>query len=605
MYSLRTIIFLFVFIFCSYSVSADKPPTVRSIVFSGNLHLQDARLSEQMNTREKTFLQRLLFWKPSPLYNPVLLEDDLDRIKSFYARNGFPGVTIKQNTTFVRKGKQAQIEIQIAEGKPVKVGDITWRKLSDSITAKILEDALKDFPLTQGQVFKDHSVFEAENEVWKSFSDQGYPLARITRDLKLNQDTSIANILFSVQPGHLIRFGDIQIFGDSLVPESYIRQNISVIPGAIFSTKEMDKTQMKLVSLDLFRYVTVRAQADSLVRNQAPVAIRVNELPRWSLRAGAGYGTEDKQRLSLNLMRRSFLGGARKLIFSAKHSYYEPVDLSLKFIQPNFPFDRVDMSVSPFYLHQKERSFEVFKTGAGITFQHPMKGRSSVWLNLGFERNRVEDRSTEGDFLDLEDLILLNNKAGITVGALIDKANDLFDPGRGYKISSQLTLMGPGSISDYSFAKFMIDGSRYLPLGSGLTLATRFKTGIITPLGKSELTPIEDRFLAGGANSLRGWSRNRISPVDEDGNQLGGDTMLETGIELRFPVYEIFGAALFMEAGNVWRDAYKYDFRSLRYDFGAGLRIKTPIGPARIDLATPVFEGKPEPQLFITIGHAF
>ena len=142
-------------------------------------------------------------------------------------------------------------------------------------------------------------------------------------------------------------------------------------------------------------------------------------------------------------------------------------------------------------------------------------------------------------------------------------------------------------------------------MGSGMIMAARLKTGIIMPLGKSGVTPIEDRFLAGGANSLRGWARNRISPVDESGNQLGGDTMFESGIEFRFPIYEIFGAAVFMEAGNVWREAYKYDFLDMRYDIGAGLRIKTPIGPARIDLATPVFEGKPQPQLFITIGHAF
>ena len=605
MHSRHTLVFLFTFLLFFHAAWAEKPPTVRSIQFLGNSHIQDARLSEQMNTREKTFIQRLMFWKSSPIFNQVLLEDDLNRIKSFYARNGFPGIGIQQKTSFVRNGKRAAIEIQISEGKPVKVGDIEWTKISDSITATILRNALEDFPLKQGQIFRDHSIFEAENNVLKSFSDQGYPLAHISRDLKLDKDTSYAHIHFSVKPGHLIHFGDIHISGDSLVPESYIRQNITLTPGAIFSMKEMNKTQMKLGSLDLFRYVTVRAQTDSLIRNQAPVIIRVSELPRWSVRAGAGYGTEDKQRLSLNLMRRSFLGGARKLILSAKHSYYEPIDVSLKFIQPNFPFERIDMSVSPFYLHQKERSFEVFKTGAGITFQHAMKGRSSVWLNLGIERNRIEDRSKDGDFLDLEDLILLNNKAGITVGTLIDKGNDLFDPTRGFKISSQLTLMGPSLISDYSYGKFMIDGSRYLSLGSGLTFATRLKTGFIMPLGKSEVTPIEDRFLAGGANSLRGWARNRISPVDDEGNQLGGDTMLETGVELRIPVYEIFGAALFMEAGNVWREAFKYDLQNLRYDVGAGLRIKTPIGPARIDVATPVFEGKPEPQLFITIGHAF
>lgn len=605
MHSRHTIILLLTLALLSYTAWADKPPTVKTIRFTGNVHIEDGRLEEQMNTREKSFIQRLTFWKPGLIYNPVILEDDISRITGFYARNGFPAVSIQQSTAFVRKGKRAIIDIEIREGKPVRIGEIKWNELSDSVTVDILGQALKDLPLEKDQIFRDHLVFAAENKVVKRFSDRGFPLARVSRNLSLDHDTSFANIRFKIDPGPFIRYGDIYVVGDSLVPESYIRQNITLKPGQIFSIKELDKTQMKLVSLDLFRFITVRALIDSLAGNRVPVVIRVSEMPRWSVRAGAGYGTEDKQRFSLNVMRRSFLGGARKLVLSAKHSYYEPIDISLKFIQPNFPLEGIDMSVSPFFLHQKEQSFEVRKTGAGITFQHALKGRSSVWLNLGMERNDVEDRSTERNLEDLEDLILLNNKAGITLGTMIDKSNDMFDPIRGYKISSQLTLMGPDKISDYSYYKFMADGSKYFPMGSGMIMAARLKTGIIMPLGKSGVTPIEDRFLAGGANSLRGWARNRISPVDESGNQLGGDTMFESGIEFRFPIYEIFGAAVFMEAGNVWREAYKYDFLDMRYDIGAGLRIKTPIGPARIDLATPVFEGKPQPQLFITIGHAF
>lgn len=604
-HSRQTIICFFTIILLSHVAWADNPPTIKSIQFSGNVHIEQSSLAGQMNTRQKSLIQRLMFWKPGITYNPVILEDDITRLNSYYARNGFPGVKIEQSTSFVRNGKRAVIEIMIREGKPVRIGEVIWNNLADSVTASILREALKDFPLKQGQIFRDHSVFAAENGVVKSFSDKGYPLASISRNLSLNQDTSFANIRFSIKPGPFIRFGNIQIVGDSLVPKSYISQNITLKAGGVFSLKEMDKTQMKLGSLDLFRYVTVRAQTDSLAGNQAPVVVRVSEMPRWSVKAGAGYGTEDKQRLSLNVMRRSFLGGARKLVLSAKHSYYEPVDISIKFVQPNFPFERVDMSFSPFYLHQKEQSYEVRKTGAGVTFQHAFKGRSSVWLNLGMERNNVDDRSSGGILKDLDDLILLNNKAGITLGTSIDKANDMFDPGRGYKISSQLTIMGPDKISDYSYYKLLADGSKYFPLGFGTTLATRIKTGIIVPLGKSEVTPIEDRFLAGGANSLRGWARNRVSPVDDAGNQLGGNTLFESGVEIRFPVYEIFGGALFMEAGNVWRNSYSYNFRDLRYDMGAGFRIKTPIGPARIDLATPIFEGKPKPQLFITIGHAF
>ncbi len=81
--------------------------------------------------------------------------------------------------------------------------------------------------------------------------------------------------------------------------------------------------------------------------------------------------------------------------------------------------------------------------------------------------------------------------------------------------------------------------------------------------------------------------------------------MLEGSAELRFPLYGIFSAAVFMDIGNVWLESWDFNLPGLQYDFGLGLRVKTPVGPIRLDLATPIFNEKFSTQFFITIGHAF
>jgi outer membrane protein insertion porin family len=86
---------------------------------------------------------------------------------------------------------------------------------------------------------------------------------------------------------------------------------------------------------------------------------------------------------------------------------------------------------------------------------------------------------------------------------------------------------------------------------------------------------------------------------------IGGNSVLEGSAEVRFPVYEIFGGAAFMDFGNVWPKAFNYNLERLKYDVGLGVRVKTPIGPIRLDLATPVFENKFRTQFFISIGQAF
>lgn len=602
---LRLATFSFLYVMFSYEVYSRNIPSVGSITIRGNEAIKEAVLRSQMNTRPKAFLERLTFWKPGPVYMSAILEDDLSRLRNYYIRHGYPAVAISHQVNPIKGGRKILIDIDIKEGNPVIVNDISWNVLKDSMANVVFDKGLHGLPVKTGTVFKDHELFASENRIVRVFSDNGYPRAKITRTITVQPDTSLADIRFAIQPGPRTYFGELRITGDSLVPRQYILQHVTFKPGMLFSSGAMDATQRRLSSLDMFRFVTVRTATDSIVNNRAPVTIRVGELPRWSLKTGIGYGAEDKLRISLNLTKRGFLGGARKLIFSAKHSWFEPADISFRFIQPNFPGYKVDMAINPFFLHERERSYEVKRLGTVIAFQYPFSGKSSAWLNWSVERSNVQITSPDFDPDILEKFELLNNKSGFTLGATLDKSNDLFDPTRGWKFSGNFTWMGPGFLSRLTYTRLILEGSKYHHIGAGVHLAARMRAGVMQPTGSTGVTPLEDRFLLGGANSLRGWARNQIAPAGQGELQLGGNSMLETGLEFRVPVYEIFGAALFLDAGNVWQDAFAHDVTDLLYNAGIGLRVRTPIGPGRVDLAVPLNEKNFRTQLFITIGHAF
>jgi outer membrane translocation and assembly module TamA len=53
--------------------------------------------------------------------------------------------------------------------------------------------------------------------------------------------------------------------------------------------------------------------------------------------------------------------------------------------------------------------------------------------------------------------------------------------------------------------------------------------------------------------------------------------------ELRVPLGDTFGAALFTDIGNLWRDFGNVNLAHLRYTAGIGLRVQTPIGPLAFD----------------------
>ena len=95
------------------------------------------------------------------------------------------------------------------------------------------------------------------------------------------------------------------------------------------------------------------------------------------------------------------------------------------------------------------------------------------------------------------------------------------------------------------------EARKYTTLYKQLVLATRLEGGFMKALRSAELTPIADRFYAGGSNSVRGWARFDLGPKSEDNLPLGGNSLLETSIELRYPIWNIISGVVFCDAGNV------------------------------------------------------
>jgi outer membrane translocation and assembly module TamA len=59
--------------------------------------------------------------------------------------------------------------------------------------------------------------------------------------------------------------------------------------------------------------------------------------------------------------------------------------------------------------------------------------------------------------------------------------------------------------------------------------------------------------------------------------------MMTATAEARIRILPRVIAAVFVEAGNVWQDAWAVHVNDLLYDMGPGLRFTTPFGQFRVD----------------------
>ncbi len=217
--------------------------------------------------------------------------------------------------------------------------------------------------------------------------------------------------------------------------------------------------------------------------------------------------------------------------------------------------------------------------------------------------------------------------AGVEVaGALPFLLNALFEPQNPEPIIFGLRYN--------QFLRFNTQIAVGIPTAGNSTFAWKIFAGYLVPYLRSSNTPLERRFNAGGPNSLRGWGFNLLGPgntLDTNAaiSRLGSDVKLEVSIEERFNFFRFFGypsgMVIFMDAGNIWTRsgenalALPTLLSETAWNAGFGIRLGTPIGPLRLDLAYRVYDpSQPvdarwairrwqlfSPQINFGIGEAF
>ena len=204
----------------------------------------------------------------------------------------------------------------------------------------------------------------------------------------------------------------------------------------------------------------------------------------------------------------------------------------------------------------------------------------------------------------------------VTASGALPRVNNPIDPTRGYILQLELAhasrLIGSSELLE--FTRGIAEASWYRPVGRESVLSWRVKGGLIfaPQIASGSLEgiyiPPEQRFYAGGPSDVRGFRRNELGPVvyvapevavngdgvPTDTNQVravatGGNSLMVANVELRFPspvFSERLRLAAFIDGGTLWqRGVDGAEGPLLRITPGFGLRVGTPLGPARLDIA--------------------
>jgi len=392
-----------------------------------------------------------------------------------------------------------------------------------------------------------------------------------------------------------------------------ISREILVRKGDPASRRLILESKRRLESLGIF--ADVKVDEVLTAADVANVVVTVREGSRNYASLGVGLETRNEPRsLALwennirlrgtaEFIRSNIFGTAAQVSLVSQFSLIEKRAV-LSWEQPYFLGIPMQTYLNAFLEGEDRLSFGFERRGVSLNTVKPFPNGYLLLGTISLSRTRL----TYLDIMESEvDRQLLPYSTAMVSGSFMwDRRDDTFNPEKGFFMSVVGEWAYPvfGTESDYlkTFFKFQY----YYPIRPRVNFNTTFRLG----LGRGKI-PVPERFFAGGSNSFRGETIDRLGPKDPLSNQpVGGKALFLVNMELIFPLFQSLqnlSGAVFYDLGQVFSNRSDFSLFTFRGALGFGLRYRTPLGPVRFDMGWNADEPgkKKKPLVFITIGNIF
>ncbi|MFA5059625.1 MAG: outer membrane protein assembly factor BamA [Candidatus Omnitrophota bacterium] len=524
-----------------------------------------------------------------------ILDEDMDRIKSFYEREGFIDIKADYALDYQEKGRLI-VNINVEEGNRYYTGKILVKGATilsqEEILAKMKE-------IKVGHIFSREKLDLDVDEIRSAYFDKGYIFANIEKTTSLNPETGKVEIALDVHEGELAYVNRVKVQGNTRTRDIVVRRELRMNPGDRFDGEKLRRSKERLRNLGYFEDINYDIE-DTDVANKKDLVVQVQEAKTGNLSFGGGYSTIDQLVGFVEIEQKNFdftnwptfTGGGQNLVIHAETGSVRN-NQRLSFTEPwlfDYPisggFDLYRMQ------HSRERdvgyAYDERTVGGDIRFGKQLSEYLSASTSYKLENIKISNLE-EGVSSELAREVGENTISTMSFGLAHDGRDNVFNPSKGLYTSGTVDVAGGLFAGDKDFVRFQTKTSYDIPMMYGSVLEFRLRTGFADAYGDSDFVPIYERFFAGGAYSIRGYNERKVGPLDSATNDpIGGESMFIGNIEYTIPLVDFIRVAGFFDTGNVWSKIDDFASGDLKSGAGLGLRVKTPIGPINLDYGYPL-----------------
>jgi outer membrane protein insertion porin family len=570
-----------------FEISEGQVTGVQRINFVGNQRFSDGRLREVVQTKESRWWRIL---STDDTYDPDRLSFDRELLRKFYLANGYADFRVVSAVAELTPDREGfYITFTIEEGDRYKFRTID---VISRLRDLNVEELRRRLTTTAGDWYDADKVEQSINALTDTVGSLGYAFVDIRPRINRDRDAKAVDVTYEIQEGPRVYVDRINITGNVRTLDKVIRREMRLAEGDAFNTAKLRRSRQRIRNLGFFERVEVN-NVPGDAPDRTVVNVEVQERSTGEISFGVGFSTADGALADVSLRERNLLGRGQdlKLGFTISQRRQE-VDLS--FTEPYFLDKNLSAGFDVFHItrdFQRESRFDQKNVGFTLRTGYQITEPLRQTLRYTLRDDTIENVSPDASRL-------IREQQGSTLSSIVgqellyDQRDDRFDPTEGYYLRAINDFAGLGG--DVTFLRNRFGAGYYHPVADEWVASLTGEIGYIMDFG--ETIRIQNRFFIGG-ETLRGFASAGIGPRDiTTGDALGGREYYIGTAQLTFP------SGLPKELGiraNVFSDfgmlrdpdttgPEVVDVDSIRVSLGVGAIWRSPFGPIRVSLATPV-----------------
>jgi outer membrane protein insertion porin family len=564
-----------------FTVKKNRRYRLGKISIHGNEALNDAKIREIINTDNLIFNK--IFWLR---LNSLLV--DMEVLKLFYYFQGISPLAIRLEPRF--RGKLADIDFIITEGRKYRVENVEFsgnRAFSGPSLYRLIKSKTGS-PFVPRQLSED--IDQLQNFYWNN----GFDDATVSYELSPGEQKSL---LIKINEKSMKKMGELIIIGASNSQIKLLKKLFPLRTGQPFSREKIAAFRAEIENSAIFSQIKL----DKIAKGEDFIDVLVKVIPDRSRFYGFGFGWQERSgpRESKGILK--VLGGiAEELrgtleyqeqnLFNSISSLNVTLQLGLSerlgilsIDTPYFFNNKIPSSFKIWNENESYPSYQFNRWGLGVSGIKKFSEKLYFMGSVKWYRTTLTELAIP--IFGVDKIGVPFDTTAISLSFVKDKRNDPFNPSSGSFLSADMKLGLPLFEKDYTFLKFFWNYQKHYPFLHDCVFSFSLKNGF----GFGDMS-ITERFFAGGSHSFRGTRNDRLGPIHLTTNEPeGGNVLFLVNMEINVPSLLIpmddLYYTFFADVGNVFAKSSDLNFNKMERALGFGLKLRTGLGPIRLDFA--------------------